>query len=300
MAVRNAPSWLQAGSHSAEDDRLTLASLLGGSLNQPLVSGILAPADLAVTQNGTPNMSVNIASGSAWIVGTESSVQGVYNVTNDAAVNVAIATANGTNPRIDLIVAQVLDDQYSGASHIGQIVAVTGTPAASPSVPATPKNSIVLAQVRVNASVTSILTANITDARVVFAAQRVAAGHLTSNAVATTSLSTFLTTASLSPGIWVVTLKAMGSSGAASQGLEIQAAAGTATATLEGATSDEILQGASSVSPLLLQFVATITVAGTLIFQHRASGTTGSPGILFTTLSSSLAKATGYTATREF
>ena len=40
MAVRNAPSWLQAGSHSAEDDRLLLASLLGGSLNHaPLTSG---------------------------------------------------------------------------------------------------------------------------------------------------------------------------------------------------------------------------------------------------------------------
>ena len=59
----------------------------------------------------------------------------------------------------------MLDDQYSGASHIGQIVVVTGTPAGSPSAPATPKNSLVLAHIAVGASVTSIVTANITDFR---------------------------------------------------------------------------------------------------------------------------------------
>lgn len=163
MTVRESPSWTQGGSHSAEDDRLLLASLLGGSPNQAVAQGIVSPTDLAVTQNGTPNMSVNIAAGAAFIAGTESSTQGIYHLENDASVNVAISTANATNPRIDLIVAQILDDQYSGSSHLGQIVVVTGTPAASPSAPATPANSIVLAQVRVNASVTSILTANITD-----------------------------------------------------------------------------------------------------------------------------------------
>lgn len=165
MAVRESPSWTQAGSHSAEDDRLLLASLLGGSPNQAVVQGILSPLDLAVTQNGTPNMSVNIAAGAAFIAGTETTTQGVYHLENDASVNVAIATADATNPRIDLIVAQVLDAQYSGASSLGQIVAVTGTPAASPSVPATPKNSIVLARIAVAHSVTTIVTANITDER---------------------------------------------------------------------------------------------------------------------------------------
>lgn len=165
MTVREAPSWLQNGSHSAEDDRLLLQSLLGGSPTQAAVPGIINAADLAVTQNGTPNMTVNVAAGAAFIAGTESSMQGLYNLINDASVSVTISTANASNPRIDLIVAQVLDDQYSGASHIGQIVVVTGTPASSPSAPATPKNSLVLAHIAVGASVTSILTANITDER---------------------------------------------------------------------------------------------------------------------------------------
>jgi len=43
---------------------------------------------------------------------------------------------------------------------------VTGTAAASPVAPATPANSIALAQVLVGTSVTSILNANITDVRV--------------------------------------------------------------------------------------------------------------------------------------
>ena len=95
----------------------------------------------------------------------QTTTQGVYHLINDDVVNVAIATADATNKRIDLVVAQVLDDSYSGVLHIGQIVAVTGTLGASPSPPATPKNAIVLANIEVDASVTSIVTAKITDER---------------------------------------------------------------------------------------------------------------------------------------
>lgn len=165
MTVRNAPSWLQNGSHSAEDDRLLLTALLGGSLNQTIPSGIIGAADLKVTQTGTASMNLNVASGAALINGTETTTQGVYNVVNDASLAVTISTANATNPRIDLVVAQVLDDQYSGASHLAQIVVVTGTAASSPVAPALPKNSYKLATIAVGAAVTSILTANITDNR---------------------------------------------------------------------------------------------------------------------------------------
>lgn len=157
MTVRQA-SWIQASSHPADTDRLVLESLFRRQ-------GVVKSTDMAVTQNGTPNMSVNVAAGSVVIDGTESATQGFYHFMNDATLNVAIAASHATLPRIDLIVAKVQDAQYSGATNAGSIVAVTGTAAASPVAPSAPANSVILAQIAVAAAVTSITNANITDLR---------------------------------------------------------------------------------------------------------------------------------------
>ena len=159
MALRTPPSWLQNGSHPAENDRLTTQALYA-------TTGIIGSTSLAVTQNGTPNMSVNIAVGWAAIVGTSTTTQGTYVSYNDAVVNAAIATAPATNSRIDLVCLTVNDAYYSGSTNNIVVNVVTGTAAASPVAPATPANSIALAQVLVGTSVTSILNANITDVRV--------------------------------------------------------------------------------------------------------------------------------------
>jgi len=110
-------------------------------------------------------MNVHVAPGAAFIPGTETTTQGVYGVYVDASVAVPIAAADATNPRISLIVLQVLDAGYSGSSNIGQAIEVAGVPASSPVAPAVPKNSIVLAQVLVAHSVTSITSSAITDER---------------------------------------------------------------------------------------------------------------------------------------
>lgn len=110
-------------------------------------------------------MNVHAATGAAFIQGTETTTQGVYGLYSDAAVTVPIAAADATNDRISLIVAEVLDATYSGSSNIGQIVEVAGTPASTPVAPATPKNALVLAQVRVPHGATSIVSGNITDKR---------------------------------------------------------------------------------------------------------------------------------------
>lgn len=154
------PVWLQAGTYTAETDRALVASVfsMGG--------GVVRSTDCAVTQNGTPNMSVNVAPGFVVVPGTENSLQGSYLCWIDATKNVTIAAANATNPRIDLIVARVRDAAYSGASNTFAVEAVTGTAAASPAAPATPANSIVLAHVSVAAADTTIVTGDITDKRV--------------------------------------------------------------------------------------------------------------------------------------
>lgn len=154
------PLWNQNGTTSAEEDRALITGLLA---NQ---GGRFGIGDLAVTQHGTPNMSVDVAAGRCAIPGTESaSLQGTYIGWLDATQNVVIAASDATNARIDLIVARIKDQQYSGASDTFTVEAVTGTPSGSPAVPAVPANSIVLAQIAVAATVTTIVTANISDKR---------------------------------------------------------------------------------------------------------------------------------------
>ena len=161
MAERNPPSWLQAGSHPAEHDRLLMQSVAAG-----LVEGVVGFTDLVVSEkSGTPDMSVDVAAGAAFVRGDESVFQGTYHVQNDAATNVTVAASDPTNPRWDLVVAQVEDSDYSGATDAWSLAVVTGTAAASPSDPTVPDNALVLARVVVPASASSITDSDITDLR---------------------------------------------------------------------------------------------------------------------------------------
>ena len=159
MTVRTPPSWLQNGSHPAENDRLTTQALWA-------TTGIINSASLAVTQNTPPGLSVVVASGWAAIVGTTQANMGTYVTYNDASVVLSLNTANPTNPRIDLICATVNDAYYTGSLNNVVIQAVAGTPAGSPVAPSLPANSISLATVAVGAGATAITNANITDTRV--------------------------------------------------------------------------------------------------------------------------------------
>jgi len=162
MALRNPPSWLQNGSHTAENDRLTATGILFAT------AGIgYAPA-LQVTPTSTPSMAVQIAAGHAVIAGSQTSTQGLYIAYNDASTTVSVATANPTNPRIDIVCAVVQDAFYGGTAN-NQVIfqVVTGTPATSPVAPSAPANSLLLAQIAIPAGATSITSGNITDKRVI-------------------------------------------------------------------------------------------------------------------------------------
>jgi len=160
MALRTPPSWLQNGSHPAENDRLTTTGILWKS------QGVADYGSMKVSQSGTPAMTVSVAAGHALIAGTQTSNQGFYISYNDAATTVAIATASPTLPRIDRIVVTVQDSFYGGTAN-NQVLfqALTGTPNASPVAPATPANSISLATIAVAANQTTVVDGNITDTR---------------------------------------------------------------------------------------------------------------------------------------
>lgn len=159
MALRNPPSWLQNGSHPAENDRLSMQALWA-------TTGIIGSASLAVNPNSPAGMSVVVDSGWCAIVGTTQANMGVYTVYNDASQVLTVTTANPTNPRIDRVVVTVQDAYYSGAFNDVIFQVIAGTPAGSPVAPAVPANSISLATIYVGAAVTQINAGNITDTRV--------------------------------------------------------------------------------------------------------------------------------------
>lgn len=159
MTLRTPPSWLQNGSHPAENDRLTTQALWA-------TTGIINASSLQVTQNTPPGMSVVVSSGWAAIVGTTQANMGTYVGYNDGNVVLGLTTADPTNPRIDRVCMTVNDAYYTGSLNNVVLQVVAGTPAGSPSAPATPANSISLATIAVAAGATAITTANITDTRV--------------------------------------------------------------------------------------------------------------------------------------
>lgn len=177
MTVEALPWSIHGQSHNATVARNAIAAIMGAPVAALTAGssittaggshGVIGGADLAVTQNGTPNMSVNVAAGRAIIRGTEtaSALQGAYSFINDGTVNLTIAAADASNPRRDLIVAQVRDANYSGADNDARLTVITGTPAGVPADPAVPNSCVVLARVAVAAAATSIVTANITDLR---------------------------------------------------------------------------------------------------------------------------------------
>lgn len=175
MSVVSTPAYIQALSHPADVFRRAIQAVARGGYGV-----VVAATDLQVSQNGTPNMSVNVAAGQCVLPNTQNTTYGgVYSgALNDATVNLTIAASDPTNPRIDLIVAQVEDAAYSGGNNDWKLAVVTGTPAASPSPPTAPANSISLAQVRVNANVTSITSGVITDVRPSLASTAQLAGQL--------------------------------------------------------------------------------------------------------------------------
>lgn len=159
MTAQNPAILFQGSSHPGED----LRRWIGAHSASP---GIVGFGELKVTEkSGTPNMSVDVAGGRCYIDGSEATYQGSYFAENRGNTNLVISASDGTNPRKDLIVAKVQDSNYSGATKAWSLAVVTGTPAASPSEPSAPANSIVLAMVDVPAASSSVVNARIADRR---------------------------------------------------------------------------------------------------------------------------------------
>ncbi|ABD94212.1 unknown [Streptomyces phage mu1/6] len=178
MAIITPPAWLQAGTYAARTDRLSvITGLLGyhgssadeGSLR---TRGGVRPSyqqqQLAVSAQATPNMTVQVSAGIAYVQNKDLANYGAYTVVNDATVNLTIAASSGSQYRKDSVCVQVLDAETLGTVNSASLLVVQGPYAASAGATTRgtiPPNSVVLADIAVDAGVASITSAKITDAR---------------------------------------------------------------------------------------------------------------------------------------
>ena len=131
--------------------------------------------EMKVNESNPPALSVSVAVGAGMVGGR-------YGELYDAALGLTLGVAHATLPRIDAI---VLQSNVDVAVRATRIVVKPGTPATTPLAPALQQDTTVwelpLANVRVNALVTSVTAINITDRRQNVAAFKAPTSILSSN-----------------------------------------------------------------------------------------------------------------------
>ena len=144
FTINNQGSGSIADNNQSEVDSVDLDILVAGYYGTGVISGC------AVTAQGTPDMTVAVAVG-VIVVNDGSPVRAAV-----GSGNVTVTTADGSNPRFDLVVCNA-----GGTKSV-----VAGTAAANPIFPAIPANSVVLAALWVPANDTTIEADQIVDKRV--------------------------------------------------------------------------------------------------------------------------------------
>lgn len=176
-SVGHAPLYTQAGTgaspgYDAVDDRRALSA--------GLQEGVMAAGSFEVTQRSAgANLSVDIAANvgengvAALVQGDAITGQGLYPIPpHTAVINEAIASAHSTNPRVDRVVLQVEDDTHdsSGENRV-RVVVLTGTASSGATLdnltgaPNVPDSALLLADVHVPATDTTISNSQIRDRR---------------------------------------------------------------------------------------------------------------------------------------
>ena len=124
-------------------------------------SGVIGGSGLFV-QPGT-GMTVTVQPGSFVVAVSSNPIDGAYVSTLASQATLTVQTADPSNPRIDIIVANVVDNGNS--TSFGEVQIITGVAAASPAAPSAPSNSITLAQLSVPAGTSTITSGLLTDQR---------------------------------------------------------------------------------------------------------------------------------------
>lgn len=135
-------------------------------------AGVVSSTDYAVSQAAAPGKKVTVAGGVSYVLNSNYSAlslseQKYWRCKMGGTTDVNITDNTSGNARIDIICIKVdtTATPDGEATNVASLVVVEGTPAASPTVPATPDDHLKLAEVAVANGFASIVNANITDKR---------------------------------------------------------------------------------------------------------------------------------------
>ncbi|MFD6294512.1 hypothetical protein ACFWFU_06875 [Streptomyces sp. NPDC060235] len=179
MTLINPPTWMQGGSYPARSDRLVIAALMSypGFLvdeSTPLrirqgVKPSYQNYQLKVRAAATPNMTVLVSAGFAFIDQHDTGGVGTYVCVNDGDVSLTVNPAGGAGQyRKDTVVASVYDAELSGSASEWRLEVIQGPYAASAGATVRgtlPNNAQILADLAIGPSQSSIAAANISDLR---------------------------------------------------------------------------------------------------------------------------------------
>jgi hypothetical protein len=142
--------------NSNSGDRIYDATDFAAYFGDLVSNGIFYSAATNLQVAPSTEMNVTLDIGSAWING--------YHYQNTAAFDLALATADGVNPRVDRVVLRL---DMTTRSIVAAVV--TGVPASTPTAPDLTRNAntyeLGLATVSVPRAATSIAADGVTDTR---------------------------------------------------------------------------------------------------------------------------------------
>lgn len=179
MTVINPPAWMQAGSFPARNDRLALTGLLsypGFAADEATPMRIrqgVKPSytsyQLKVRPAATPNMTVIVSAGFAFIDQHDTGGVGTYICANDGDVTLTVQPAGGAGQfRKDTVVASVYDAELIGSVSEWRLEIIQGPYAASAGATVRgtlPPNAQILADISLAPSQTSVSAGNLGDVR---------------------------------------------------------------------------------------------------------------------------------------
>jgi hypothetical protein len=165
------PIWLQPASgdaalnFSAQELRQMTRALLTNATGVGGQQGVLTASNFTVTQRAAgANLSVDVASGLAFVVGDDVTSQGTYQVWNDATINVVTPNPPGSGTQVHRLILQV-QDKLSYGVWTGYQAALTILADTGSGTPAEPNSAITLAFISISSVQTSVQNAQITDYR---------------------------------------------------------------------------------------------------------------------------------------
>lgn len=175
MAEQNPPVWMQSGTYNAVDDRMVTGLLSdrdrGADGEGSGILGGVVPgfSQLKTTAPGT-TMQVNVSTGAVIVPAPGATPPGAYICYNEGTKSFTLDIEATSNPRIDVIYAEVEDQTTGGDESVWRLGVVKGAPSASPVSPTLTTSQFPLAAVRVvpasqNGGVNKVTQAQITDLR---------------------------------------------------------------------------------------------------------------------------------------